>query len=123
METDFIREEYNEKMLQKFREEASFINEIYGLCDDDHDTALERGHIYEAMHKFVEKKANQLESQVDVKIVDIARQKYEFIISNRENLIEAFIAETGLLPSECVMIEQEMNELNFIGTKIYFKKR
>jgi len=54
---------------------------------------------------------------------DIADKKYELIISQREKFIEAFIAETGLRPSECEMIEEHINEPNFVGVKIYFRKR
>ena len=41
-----------EELLIEFREEADFINALYGLGDLDHDTALDRGHIYELMRKF-----------------------------------------------------------------------
>ncbi len=67
--------------------------------------------------------SNRLDAIVKPEIAEIARQKYEFIIKNREKILEAFIAETGLLPSECTMIEQEISDVNFIGTKIYFVKR
>ena len=33
-------------------------------------------------------------------------KKIEYIAKNREKILEAFIAETGFLPSECVIIEK-----------------
>jgi len=34
-------------------------------------------------------------------------EKMEFITQNREKLLEAWVAETGLLPSESVLITEE----------------
>jgi hypothetical protein len=42
----------DKEMQKEFREEADFINELYGLGDEDHATALDVGHIYEAMRKY-----------------------------------------------------------------------
>lgn len=39
-------------MENKFRQEKDFINKIYGLCDDDHETALSNNHIYDLMVKY-----------------------------------------------------------------------
>ncbi len=38
----------------KYREEKDFINNAFGLGDLDHDTALEKGHIYYLMRHFAE---------------------------------------------------------------------
>jgi hypothetical protein len=38
-------------------------------------------------------------------IAEIARRRVELIMTNREKLCEAFIAETGLKPSECELVE------------------
>lgn len=40
------------EFLKEFRQEADFINQHYGLGDEDHDTALDRGHIYDLMRQF-----------------------------------------------------------------------
>lgn len=37
-------------------------------------------------------------------------EKLRFISANRERLIEAWIAETGLLPSESVLVEQRFSD-------------
>ncbi len=42
------------ELLEEFREQADFINNLYGLGDIDHDTALDKGHIYELMKKYAE---------------------------------------------------------------------
>ena len=42
----------DEEIQKEFREEADFINELYGLHLQDHTTALNIGHIYEAMRKY-----------------------------------------------------------------------
>lgn len=35
-----------------------------------------------------------------------AKERVDFIMKNRERLIEAFVAETGLLPSQCELVER-----------------
>ena len=37
---------------------------------------------------------------------EIVNKTVEFIMANREKLVEAFIAETGLMPSNCKIVEQ-----------------
>jgi hypothetical protein len=39
-------------MDAKDRGPANFINELYGIGDADHDTALESGHIYHLMREY-----------------------------------------------------------------------
>ena len=49
----------------------------------------------------------------------IANELYEKIMNNREKYMEAFIAETGLKPSECEIVEKRnKNEIAF-----YIRKR
>ncbi len=45
-------ENKTKELLINYRKEADFINERYGLGDEDHDTALDRGHIYDLMRQF-----------------------------------------------------------------------
>lgn len=45
-------ENKTKEFLINYRKEADFINERYGLGDEDHDTALDRGHIYDLMRQF-----------------------------------------------------------------------
>jgi hypothetical protein len=52
MEIGLEKEDYQEKLLKEFREEADFINNFYGLGDKDHFTALDLGHIYELMKEY-----------------------------------------------------------------------
>lgn len=40
-------------------------------------------------------------------IDDAARKKLAFIDAHRERLVEAFLAETGLLPSEAMLVQQD----------------
>jgi hypothetical protein len=45
-------------------------------------------------------------------------------MKNREKLIEAFIAETGLKPSECVFVEEQISTDPFnFKTVVWVKKR
>jgi hypothetical protein len=37
---------------------------------------------------------------------DFVAEAIEYALTRRELLIEAFVAETGLLPSQCVLCEQ-----------------
>ena len=58
-----IKDMTHTKAVEKYRDEADFINELYGLGDEDHDTALDRGHIYESMRKFaISQKAELLKA-------------------------------------------------------------
>lgn len=52
----------------------------------------------------------ELKSFNNGKVMELARQKYESILANREKILEAFIAETGYLPSEVEQVEQRLDE-------------
>ncbi len=43
-------------------------------------------------------------------ISDAVREKMQFTMANRERLVEAWVAETGLQPSESVLNEQHMDD-------------
>jgi len=51
-EITLTNEEYQNRLLKDFREEADFINKFYGLGDEDHFTAIELGHIYALMREY-----------------------------------------------------------------------
>jgi len=53
-------------------------------------------------------------------VAAITRKRISFILENREKFAEAFIAETGLSPSECEMVERTIDEVN-VG--ISFRKK
>ena len=40
------------------------------------------------------------------KLLKLAREKYRQVMKQREHIVEAFVAETGLFPSEIEQIEQ-----------------
>lgn len=42
-----------------------------------------------------------------LQIADLVEKKMKFIAENRERFVEAFLAETGFLPSEVVMVQKE----------------
>lgn len=44
----------------------------------------------------------------------------EFVLANREKLVAAFIAETGLKPSECELVEEI---LPMGGVRVHVRKR
>lgn len=44
------------------------------------------------------------------KIAEAARAQYRFVMDNRDRLIEAWVAETGLMPSESMLVEQRMDD-------------
>jgi hypothetical protein len=46
-------------------------------------------------------------------------KQLDFIYTNREKLLKAFIAETGLLPSQIVMVQQNKGTT----VKIWFEKK
>ena len=50
----------------------------------------------------------------------IAEAQVKFIMGNREKFVSAFIAETGLHPSECVMLEHKND--NGLVTSISFER-
>ena len=52
-------EEYQNKMLSEFRKEADFINEFYGLGDEDHNTALNIGHWYELLKEYAQREVKE----------------------------------------------------------------
>lgn len=60
--------------------------------------------------------------QFDV-LEEAVKKEMEMIIANRDKFLKAFIAETGLHPSECIMVEQKINTPTYIGTQIFFEKR
>jgi hypothetical protein len=43
-------------------------------------------------------------------IMDAADAALRRVNANRETLIEAWLAETGILPSEAMLVEQRMND-------------
>lgn len=43
-------------------------------------------------------------------IMALAEEKLRYIAAHRERLVEAWIAETGLLPSESMLVEQNMQD-------------
>ena len=60
-----FKDKPDEYFEDKFREEVNFINDRYGIGDSDHETALERGHIYDLMRSFAEHK-NKKEEEYDM---------------------------------------------------------
>ena len=52
-------------------------------------------------------------------IEKMVEERMNFIASHRERFIEAWVAETGLHPSDCVMMQQETNE----GLRIWFERK
>jgi hypothetical protein len=48
-----------------------------------------------------------------------AKEKIEFISAHREKLIEAWIAETGLLPSESILMQQDIGGV----TRVWIEKK
>jgi len=60
----------------------------------------------EQITKRFEEKSRLLEAQVVPTTVAAGENPYEEILKHREKYIKAFIAETGLMPSECQIVEQ-----------------
>lgn len=52
-----------------------------------------------------------------------AQDRIAFVKAHRERFAAAFIAETGLKPSEAVMFEKTSNDGDGITTRIWFEKR
>jgi hypothetical protein len=50
-------------------------------------------------------------------------KKMKFIDEKKEEFLSAWIAETGCLPSEIVMIQQEIQLENKLATRIWFEKK
>lgn len=62
----------------------------------------------------------QLEpNEFQVAIQREAERRVRFIMQNRERLLEAWIAETGLLPSESELVEQNFHD----GSTVVFIRR
>ena len=53
---------------------------------------------------------NRVGDSLSAEIMRIAAERQRFIMANRERLLEAFMAETGLTPSECVQCVQTMRD-------------
>ena len=52
--------------------------------------------------------------------LDIAvKKKFSFIAANKERLIEAWVAETGLLPSQATLIQQDKDGV----TKVWVEEK
>ncbi len=52
------------------------------------------------------RQAEPIREKLD-KLHEVAMARYEAVLAQREKLLEAFIAETGLRPSEIVLVEQQ----------------
>lgn len=49
-----------------------------------------------------------------------ARERIAYVTANRERLVEAWVAETGLLPSESVLVEKHEPDGALV---VYVRKR
>ena len=50
---------------------------------------------------------------------DANSERLAFILANREKLVEAWLAETGLLPSQCVLMQQDLGHT----IRVWIEKR
>ncbi len=55
----------------------------------------------------------------DLQLKDAIEKKLRLINEHRERFVEAFVAETGFLPSECVMVQKDDGGI----TRIWFERR
>ncbi len=53
-------------------------------------------------------------------LVKQVNERYKIIMKKREQIVEAFIAETGLKPSECEMVEKRCLDNRIVW---YIRKR
>lgn len=56
-------------------------------------------------------------------IAELAREKVRLITENRERYLEAWVAETGLLPSECELVETTSSTPESITVTVRVQKR
>ena len=83
-------------------------NQLNNIADGESKSATKTGYAENSGHD---------------QIQEIVKKQFDMIMENREKYIQAFVAETGLHPTECEMVEQHINGIDFIGTKIFFRKR
>ena len=69
--------------------------------------------------KEIEEKFKKLENGQDNTLVSLVNEKIKEIMKQREFIVEAFIAETGCMPSEIEQIEERTES----GIKWYLRKR
>lgn len=55
------------------------------------------------------------------RIAELCRQKLAIVAAKREELVTAWIAETGLLPSQCELVEQRSSD--GLTVTVYVRKR
>lgn len=63
-----------------------------------------------------------VETPLRDRLEDLVKRKLEYIRENQEKLVEAWVAETGLLPSESVMVQQEFG-YGFHETRISITRK
>lgn len=56
-------------------------------------------------------------------IAELAREKVRLITESRERYLEAWVAETGLLPSECELVETMSSAPGSITVTVRVQKR
>jgi hypothetical protein len=59
----------------------------------------------------------------DLQLKDLVEKRMRFVNENRERLVEAFLAETGMLPSECIMCQQDTYQDGQMVMKIWFERK
>lgn len=93
----------------------------YYVCNQDEPYAAQ---VIKTILDGEDNKLNLTKDQTNsTEIQNIVKKQFDMIMDNREKYLKAFIAETGLYPTECEMVEQQINLNNFIGTKIFFRKK
>ena len=60
---------------------------------------------------------------IEGKMSENIKKQFDLIMENREKYIQAFVAETGVFPTECEMVEEYVNESNFTGITMFFRRR
>jgi hypothetical protein len=64
---------------------------------------------------------DQLQDEMRGTLESLVRRKVEHIMANRERIVEAFIAETGLRPSEIEQVEERSEDGRTV--RYYVRKR
>lgn len=93
----------------------------YYVCNQDEPYAAQ---VIKTILDGEDNKLNLTKDQTNsTEIQNIVKKQFDMIMENREKYIQAFVAETGLYPTECEMVEQQIKSNNLICTKIFFRKK
>ncbi len=115
-----------QKLASKMRSDGlAYPNETKATVPPEwYDMAIEdaskrRSHFTMLTNSFKEKKKEMTNKNIQELLEKSVQKKMEYIAKNKEKLLEAWIAETGLLPSESMLVTEDIQTHDKITTRTW----